>query len=563
MTTLRRRRPHAAPPASPTSTSRSSRTVHGPVVGYATVGGRRVAISSQRSSYGARHARPAALPGPDARPRAHAAAASTASFLRTPQTFNAFYADDRAHRRGHDRPAAAARPATSTRACRRTATATTSGAASCRRRGTRSRSTRRAARSSTGTTRSRAASRPPTTPGATASATASTCSTATWADARKHDLTSVISAMNAAATQDLRAIDVVPALSTALRGGAGAEPRGRAQMLALLRAWRDNGGSRLDRDLDGKIDDPGAAIMDAVWPTARRRRHGPGPRPAARRARVARSHATTRRRAARRPAGTPTSSRTCATSSARQPAAPFRVRYCGAGNAATCQTSLWAAIDAAGNELAAAQGTRPGGVARRREQGADHVRPGPAEDDAALHEPADRHPAGHLVQGAPRRAVTGAGSATALERVRALCLALPEATERPSHGSPAWFVRDKRCFVMFLDDHHGDGRLALWCAAPEGMQHALVAGDPEAYFVPPYVGHRGWVGVRLDRALAVGRDRGRDRGRVAQRGAEAPRRAVRERRLRLSGRGRPASASTASARATGGPPRRRGDAGAA
>jgi hypothetical protein len=54
---------------------------------------------------------------------------------------------------------------------------------------------------------------------------------------------------------------------------------------------------------------------------------------------------------------------------------------------------------------------------------------------------------------------------------------------------------------MFLDDHHGGGRLALWCAAPEGMQHALVAGDPESYFVPPYVGHRGWVGVRLDRSL--------------------------------------------------------------
>jgi hypothetical protein len=98
--------------------------------------------------------------------------------------------------------------------------------------------------------------------------------------------------------------------------------------------------------------------------------------------------------------------------------------------------------------------------------------------------------------------VTGRDSAEALERVRALCFALPEVNERPSHGSPAFFVRDKRCFVMFLDDHHGDGRLALWCAAPEGMQHALVAGDPESYFVPPYVGHRGWVGVRLDRALS-------------------------------------------------------------
>ena len=95
--------------------------------------------------------------------------------------------------------------------------------------------------------------------------------------------------------------------------------------------------------------------------------------------------------------------------------------------------------------------------------------------------------------------MTGAGSAQALERVRALCLALPEATERPSHGSPAWFVRDKRCFVMFLDDHHGDGRLALWCAAPEGAQALLTASNPDRYFVPPYVGHRGWIGLRLDR----------------------------------------------------------------
>jgi hypothetical protein len=89
-----------------------------------------------------------------------------------------------------------------------------------------------------------------------------------------------------------------------------------------------------------------------------------------------------------------------------------------------------------------------------------------------------------------------------LDRVRATCLALPEVEERLSHGAPSFFVRGKRCFVMVMDDHHGDGRFALWCAAPEGMQHALVAGDPESYFVPPYVGHRGWIGVRLDRALA-------------------------------------------------------------
>ena len=85
------------------------------------------------------------------------------------------------------------------------------------------------------------------------------------------------------------------------------------------------------------------------------------------------------------------------------------------------------------------------------------------------------------------------------ERVRTLCLALPETTERPSHGMPTWFVRDRKTFVTYADNHHGDGILGLWCAAPEGLQAMLVDGDPEQFFVPPYVGHRGWLGVRLDR----------------------------------------------------------------
>ena len=88
-----------------------------------------------------------------------------------------------------------------------------------------------------------------------------------------------------------------------------------------------------------------------------------------------------------------------------------------------------------------------------------------------------------------------------LERLRALCLALPATSERPSHGAPSFFVRDKRCFLMLLDNHHGDGRFALICAAPSGMQAALVEGDPEQFYVPPYVGHRGWIGVRLDRGF--------------------------------------------------------------
>ena len=88
-----------------------------------------------------------------------------------------------------------------------------------------------------------------------------------------------------------------------------------------------------------------------------------------------------------------------------------------------------------------------------------------------------------------------------LGRVRKICLALPETTERLSHGAPTFFVRGKRAFLMVLTNHHGDGRFALWCAAPEGMQAMLVEADPKRFFVPPYVGHRGWLGVRLDRGL--------------------------------------------------------------
>jgi predicted DNA-binding protein (MmcQ/YjbR family) len=84
-----------------------------------------------------------------------------------------------------------------------------------------------------------------------------------------------------------------------------------------------------------------------------------------------------------------------------------------------------------------------------------------------------------------------------LEKLRQLCLALPETTERISHGEPTWFIRGKKTFVMYANHHHDD-RLAFWCAAPDGAQETLVAADPKRFFVPPYVGHRGWLGVYLD-----------------------------------------------------------------
>jgi len=88
-----------------------------------------------------------------------------------------------------------------------------------------------------------------------------------------------------------------------------------------------------------------------------------------------------------------------------------------------------------------------------------------------------------------------------LGRIRKLCLALPETSERLSHGEPTFFVREKRSFLTVWHNHHGDGRFALICAAPEGLQAMLVEADPDRFFVPPYVGHRGWLGLRLDREL--------------------------------------------------------------
>jgi hypothetical protein len=82
-----------------------------------------------------------------------------------------------------------------------------------------------------------------------------------------------------------------------------------------------------------------------------------------------------------------------------------------------------------------------------------------------------------------------------VDRIRGLCLGLPETSD------PTFFVRDKRAFLMVLDDHHGDGRFAICRAAEDGVQEMLVEADPERFFRPPYVGHRGWLGMRLDREI--------------------------------------------------------------
>lgn len=88
--------------------------------------------------------------------------------------------------------------------------------------------------------------------------------------------------------------------------------------------------------------------------------------------------------------------------------------------------------------------------------------------------------------------------AVALERVRAICAGLPEVSERLSHGSPSFFIRDKKTLCNVHDHHHGAHGVALWCPAPPGVQEQLVEDEPDRFFRPPYVGHRGWIGVRLD-----------------------------------------------------------------
>jgi len=86
-----------------------------------------------------------------------------------------------------------------------------------------------------------------------------------------------------------------------------------------------------------------------------------------------------------------------------------------------------------------------------------------------------------------------------LDRVRTICLALPEVTERLSHGAPTWFVRGKSTFVTFWEHgHHAEDFPHLWCAAPPGVQQELVESEPDRFFRPPYVGGRGWIGVRMD-----------------------------------------------------------------
>jgi acyl-homoserine lactone acylase PvdQ len=178
----------------------------------------------------------------------------------------------------------------------------------------------------------------------------------------KQTLTSVVAAMNKAATQDLRAAKVLRAIAAVLETGPAPSPRG-ARMLKLLRDWRSRGASRIDRSLDGKIDHPGAAIFDVAWPKIADAVMGPvlGPQLDPLANLMARDEAARSLGSSYGEGWYGYVDKDLRRLRGMKVKGPFKTRFCGAGKLADCRAALWTALDQAGNELAAAQGPNPNG----------------------------------------------------------------------------------------------------------------------------------------------------------------------------------------------------------
>ena len=218
---------------------------------------------------------------------------------------------------------------------------------------------------------------------------------------RKFSLAGVTGTMNAAATQDLRAMEVWPAIRAVLRTGTAPSARAEAAV-SLVDAWRGVGASRLDRDLDGKIDDPGAAVLDAAWPLIGDAVMSPVLGPL-----VDRLARLMGRSNDAGPGGSAYISgwygyvdkdlRALLDQPVR---GPYSRRYCGAGVLATCREALWRALDTAAAELEKTQGPAPSAWRADATQRAHSLHVRRPRGDDALDEPADL-PAGHLLLGAP------------------------------------------------------------------------------------------------------------------------------------------------------------------
>ncbi len=176
----------------------------------------------------------------------------------------------------------------------------------------------------------------------------------------KYSPASVVAAMNTAATQDFRVLKVLPSIADVLAGTTAPSARDQ-QMLDLLESWRSSGGSRLDLDLDGKIDDPGAAIMDAVWPRIARAVLSPvvGSALPDLEALQPLDDSANDQGSAYDNGWYGYVDKDLRSLMGRSVRGAFTRKYCGAGDLVTCQGSLWAAIDAAGDELQAGQGADP------------------------------------------------------------------------------------------------------------------------------------------------------------------------------------------------------------
>jgi acyl-homoserine lactone acylase PvdQ len=333
-----------------------NRTVHGPVIGYAEVDGRRVAISHKRSSY-LRDGVDLLLFQRLTRGRIRNAKQFFKAAAVSPQTFNTFYADHKV----------AAMITTGRLPIR--APGVDSGLPTDGTGGHEWRGFLKAKRHPQGIVRSGVLNNWNNKP-----ARGWPAADDQWAlgpigrvdllnmntaKRRKHTLASLTGAMNAAATQDVRAMRFVPLLAEVLRGGPAPSARS-LRMLELLVDWRAKGGSRLDVDLDGKIDHPGAAVLDTAWNRLADAAMEPVLGPALADQLDQRLHG----RYSLPPGGQfggwhMYMSKDLRTLLGKRVKGPLRNRYCGAGDLAACRAALWAAMEAAGAELQAAQGADP------------------------------------------------------------------------------------------------------------------------------------------------------------------------------------------------------------
>src|SRR5215210_7884361 len=333
-----------------------NRTVHGPVVGYATVGGRRVAVSRKRSSY--------LLDGVDlllfqqlTRGKVPNAKAFLKAAAVSPQTFNTFYAD-------HKQVAQITTGRLPLRAPGVDAGLPTDGQGSFEWRGFLKAKAHPQGILNSGVLNNWNNKPAPGFPAADDQWAYGSIGRVdllndNTAKVKKHTLATLTGAMNAAATQDVRAMKFVPLLARLLRGGTAPSVRA-TRMLELLEAWRANGGSRLDRDLDGKIDDPGAAILDAAW----NRLADAAMTPVLGNPLADQLATTLHSRYDLPPSGQfggwhMYMSKDIRTLLGEGVRGPFANRYCGNGDVNVCRAALWAALEAAGVELESAQGSDP------------------------------------------------------------------------------------------------------------------------------------------------------------------------------------------------------------